>query len=185
MKKLMIGCCIFCFAAVQVSAQIPTFTKGDNLVSASLGFGGYYSGSYYSGVTRIPFISLYYENCVKDNLFDEKSSLGIGGILGHTSVKASNSFKTSVTLIGVRGALHYSFVDKLDTYAGLMLGYEIVSWKWLDKNSSDLGLKGNAASDLGFSLFLGARYYFTDTFGVFAEVGYGAAVINLGVSLKF
>ena len=176
MKKLIIGCCIFCFVAVQAFAQIPSFNKGDNVAGVSIGLGGYYSGSFYtgSGVSRLPYIGLYYENCVKDNLFDEKSAIGIGGMLGHTSVKG-NGWNSSVTVLGFRGALHYAFVDKLDTYTGLMLGYNIYNYSGYTGHNSGLYL----------GWFLGARYYFTDTFAALAELGYGAAVLNLGVALKF
>ena len=182
MKKVVISICVLCVSlfTAHVSAQTPSFVKGDNVAGISIGFGGYYSGALYSGVKRMPAISLYYENCVKDNLFDEKSSLGIGGMLGYTSAKVENSFKTSHTTIGVRGALHYAFVDKLDTYTGLMLGYDIVTWKWV---GTDWG--GAASSGLAFSWFLGARYYFTDNLAVFAELGYGVAIFNIGVALKF
>jgi hypothetical protein len=159
-----------------------SFSKSDNVAGVSIGFGGYYSGAFYSDVSRIPYISLYYENCVKDNLFDAKSAIGIGGMLGYTSVKIANSFKTSTTVVGVRGALHYEFVDKLDVYTGLMLGYNIVSWKYYSAYS---GGKGSAASDLAFSWYLGARYYFKDNLAVFSELGYGAATFNIGLALKF
>jgi len=182
LKKVAIVAIAAVTMSVAVQAQTTTFNKGDNLAGVSIGFGGYYSGAFYNNVSRMPAISFYYENCVKDNLFDEKSSLGIGGMLGYTSAKWSDYWKVSNTVIGARGALHYAFVDKLDTYTGLMLGYEIVSWKYYDS-----GFKGSgtAASGLAFSWFLGARYYFTDTVAAFAELGYGVAVFNVGVSLKF
>jgi hypothetical protein len=173
-------------ATMSVAASAQSFVKGDNVAGVSIGFGGYYSGALYSGsgVSRIPAISLYYENCVKDNLFDAKSSLGIGGYLGYTSIKVADVLKTSNTVIGVRGALHYGLGDKFDAYTGLMLGYDIVSWKWLDTYGGLLG--GNASSSgLAFSWFLGGRYYFTDTFAAFAELGWGVAVFNIGVALKF
>ena len=187
MKKLFFGFCVLCFSfftAQKNSAQAPTFnTKGDQLAGATLGFGGYYSGNYYRDVSRTPFIAFYYENCVVENLFDSNSSLGLGGMLGHTSVSKSNpsGYKASSFILGFRGILHYAFVSKLDTYGGLMLGYNIVSWKWEDKNSA---LMANSASGFDFSLFVGARYYFTDKFAAFAELGI-AVPINLGVSLKF
>ena len=62
-----------------------------------------------------------------------------------------------------------------------MLGYNIVSWKWLN---NQLGA-GNSSSGVALGGFLGARYYFSDTFAAFVEFGYGAANLNIGVSLKF
>jgi len=188
MKKLFFGLSVLCltfFTTQTISAQNPTFnTKGDQLGGVTLGFGGYYSGSYYSQVSRTPFIAFYYENCIMENLFDENSSLGLGGMLGHTSVRNSDptiGFKANSFILGFRGILHYAFVSKLDTYGGLMLGYNFASWKWEDKNSS---LRANSSGGFDFSLFVGARYYFTDTFAVLAELGI-AVPINLGVSIKF
>jgi hypothetical protein len=173
--KILSVLCIGSLFAGQIYAQSPTFVKGDNVAGATIGFGGYYSGVYWSGtgVSRLPFIAAYYEKCVKDNLFDENSSFGIGGMIGHTSITAG-SRKASNTVIGARGVLHYAFVDKLDTYGGIMLGFDIY-------NSSHWA----GSSGLGFSAFLGARYYVTEKFAVLAELGYGVSNINLGVSLKF
>ena len=188
MKKLFFGLSVLCFSfftAQKISAQAPTFnTKGDQLAGVTLGFGGYYSGTYYSGVSRTPYIAFYYENCVMENLFDANSSLGLGGMLGHTSVRHSNptsGYKANSFILGFRGVLHYAFVSKLDTYGGLMLGYNFATWTWEDKNNT---LKANSAGGFDFSLFVGARYYFTDRFAAFAELGI-AVPINLGVSLKF
>ena len=188
MKKIFFGLIVLCFSLFttqMLSAQSPTFnTKGDQLAGVSLGFGGYYSGSYYNSVSRTPFIAFYYENCFMENLFDENSSLGLGGMLGHTSVRYSNAvsgFKANSFIVGFRGTVHYAFVNKLDTYGGLMLGYNFATWTWEDKNNN---LHPHSDGGLDFSLFVGARYYFTDTFAAFAELGI-AVPINLGVSIKF
>ncbi len=184
------ACLILSFAALQVSAQKTSFVQKDNVVGLGIGFGGnLYSGYYGSGIKRIPAISVYYEHCVKDNLWDEKSSIGVGGLLGYSSAKWDETimgdkygWKSSNIIIGARGALHYAFLDKLDTYTGLMLGYDIVSQKWTGNKT---GLGSAAASGFTWSWFVGARYYFTDSFAAFAELGYGIAILNLGASLKF
>ena len=46
-----------------IGAQEPTFNaKGENLAGVAIDFGGYYSGSMYtgSGISRLPFISFYF-----------------------------------------------------------------------------------------------------------------------------
>jgi hypothetical protein len=103
-------------------------------------------------------------------------------MLGYTSFNWSGYYRVSHTVIGVRGALHYQLGDKFDAYTGLFLGYDIVSWKYDDSWS---GAKGSVGSAFDYSWFLGARYYFTDTFAAFGELGVGLAPVNLGVSLKF
>ncbi len=180
---------IMSLAATTVHAQKNTLMQKENVVGLGIGFGGnLYSGSGYT--SRIPAISLYYERGVVDHLWDDKSSIGVGGLLGYTSAKwktsaygADYGWKYSSYIIGARGALHYTFVDKLDTYTGLMLGYNIVSTKEIG-NHSGLNL-GATGSEFTWSWFVGARYYFTDSFAAFAELGYGIAVFNIGVSLKF
>ena len=184
-RRAMVAIALMLCASL--GAQEPTFNaKGENLAGVAIGFGGYYSGSMYvgNGISRLPFISLYYENCVKDNLFNEKSSLGIGGMLGYTSITAKDFFKSSYTVLGARGVLHYALVDKLDTYAGVMLGYEIASWKWIGSWST-IGGKGDAESAFDAGLFVGARYYFNEKAAAFAEAGFGAANLNIGLSIKF
>ena len=159
---------LFCaMISVSVNAQ-DVFVKGDKVVNLGIGVGSTYST--YGG-SAIP-IAASFEMCIKDNLFDEKSSLGVGAYFGFAS-------KNSWTFLypGVRGALHYQFVDKLDTYAGLMIGIRHLSW----------GGGGYSASytDLIVPFYIGGRYYFTDNVGAFAELGYGIAYLQLGISFKF
>lgn len=157
------------------------------MVSLGVGLGGtLYTGSGYS--SKMPLISLSYERCLKDNLFDEKSSLGIGGIVGYTSSKweyGGYGWKYSDIVIGVRGALHYQFVNKLDTYTGLMLGYNISSAKTIGHIPEfDWGYSASTGG-FAWSWYLGARYYFSNSLAGFAELGYGVSVLNLGIALKF
>jgi hypothetical protein len=191
MKKFIIGCCLFCFIAVHASAQIPTFLKDDNVVGVGVGFGGnIYVGKYY---TNNPSISVHYERCILDNLFDEKSFIGVGGVVGYTSSTYKYPYgssywgwKYSSIIIGARAALHYAFVDKLDTYAGVILGFNIVSKKEIGTHTDES--KNITPSSPTSYLLAGARYYLTDNFAVFAEVCPGwnvFSIINLGVSLKF
>ena len=181
---------IIAIAAVTMSglanAQSPSFVKGDNVVGLGIGFGGnLYTGSGYKN--KMPAISVYYENCIKDNLWDDKSSIGVGGMLGYTSAKweyMNYGWKYTNFIIGARGTLHYEFVDKLDTYTGMMMGYNIVSSKKIGDHPAGWGGNENASA-MTWSWFLGARYYFTNNIAVFSELGYGVAVFNVGVSIKF
>ena len=181
MKKLIIGCCIFCFVAVQAFAQIPTFTQGEQLAGVAIGLGGHSFGTGYSST---PYITGYFEKCVKGDLFDDKSSLGIGGTVGfkQTTYKYSTwGWNYTYLLFGLRGVLHYAFVDKLDTYGGLMLGYRVASSKEI---GTPVGTATNY-NNLNLDLFLGGRYYFNDKFAIFLELGYSwFSNANIGVSIK-
>ena len=176
---------MFCVAfSVGVNAQ-NVFSKGDNNLNLGVGIGSVLGGtSGYS--TTTPPLSVSYERGIVDHLFDDKSTLGIGAYLGYVANKydfgGGYGWKYSHTIVGARGALHYQLVDKLDTYGGLMLGYNIVTSSWYGSQQNVGSASGSA---LGWSLFLGGRYYFTDNIGAFAELGYGIAYLQLGVSFKF
>ena len=178
-KKVAIATIAVTMCATTVVGQDQTFGKGDNVINLGIGFGGSWYSGYgfgWNGVTRLPTLSLSYEHCIVGSLWDDRSSIGVGGQFGYTRIKWKDSdWRISNTTIGVRGALHYAFVDKLDTYAGLMMGYKIVS------DNSDWNYKNQFVSDY----YLGARYYFSDNFAAFAELGYYWSLLNIGVSLKF
>lgn len=66
--------------------------------------------------------------------------------------------------------------DKLDLYAGLNIGSGVALLNSPNDNDVVVLLFG------GFQA--GARYYFTDRFGVNLEVGYGRSLVNAGIVLK-
>lgn len=161
-----------------------TFNEGDKVLNLGLGIGNaLYTGGFYS--SAIPPVSASFEVGVKDELFDENSSLGVGGYFGYSSSKytgwGSNS-RFSNVIVGARGALHYQFIENLDTYAGLMLGYEIVSWR---STSGDFNYGNVAGSGFATDLYVGGRYYFSENFAGMVELGYAIAYLNIGVALKF
>jgi len=54
----------------------------------------------------------------------------------------------------------------------------------LSNNSTDSTPTSTKSSHIDWSLFLGARYFFTEKIGGFAELGYGFYNLNLGVTFK-
>ena len=139
-------------------------------------------GSYYSGLS-IPPLSVSLDYGVADNLINgNNGSISVGGFAGYAASSFSGWTADKVTVsyavLGGRGAFHYQFAPKLDTYAGLMLSYDIVSSNY-DAFSNYI-----KTSHIDWSLFLGARYFFTEKIGGFAELGYGFYNLNLGVTFK-
>jgi len=189
MKKRIIIFMAMFFTASLVFAQKSSFNKGDKVLNLGLGLGStLYSGSYYT--SKIPPISVSYEVGLRDNLIDvDNLNLGIGGYLGYSSSRYEAAWGTSTygwnysyMILGIRGSLHYPVVDKLDTYAGLMLGYNIVSSKKFGDWSG--AMMSASSSSMAFAFYLGGRYYINDKFGVMAELGYGIAYLNIGVALR-
>lgn len=167
--------------ALTTKAQNNTFTEGDKVLNLGLGIGStLYTGNAYG--STVPPLSASIEFNVVDELFDESSSIGVGGYLGYAGYDyrlSGTDYGFNNIILGGRGALHYQFIDNLDTYAGLLLGYRVVNW-----NSQDTF--GSAASG-GFisAFYVGGRYYFNENIAGMVELGYGIAYLNLGVAFRF
>jgi hypothetical protein len=156
--------CCFAFSCWGLHAQ-NMFAKGDKVVNLGIGLGRSYTGSSF-----LPIVGSF-EYGIKDRLFDNKSSLGVGALIDFLGGKGG-----SMTTVGVRGTLHYQLIDKFDTYGAVMLGYDIYS--------------GGGGNEFASSVSAGGRYYFTESIGAFVEVGLGVehkiiAPIKLGVAFKF
>jgi len=183
MKKLLLMFVVVSFTLTQSFAQDPTFVKGDKVLNVGIGLGStLYSGSYYK--SAIPPVSASLEFGVVDNIL-EKGVIGVGPYFGYSSYKydyLTSGWKYTNMILGVKGNFHYPLAEKLDTYTGILLGYNIVTSKWTGTGSEDLTA---SSSGVAWSWFVGGRYYFSETFAVMAELGYGIAYLNLGIALKF
>jgi hypothetical protein len=90
--------------------------------------------------------------------------------------------------IGGRGMYHFNFAANLDVYAGLVLGY-VIQRATISYGSGYNS--GNAPNYKGVPFFLfgvnsGVRYFFTDSIGVYGELGYsGLQYLSAGLSMKF
>ena len=174
-KKVFLAALALIGSVSLANAQ-EVFHKGTTAINAGIGL-----GSYYSGIT-IPPLSVSLDYGVADNLINgNNGSISVGGFAGYTATSHTyGAYKSTFSYIalGGRGAFHYQFAPKLDTYAGLMVSYDIVSSNY-DAFSNYI-----KSSHIDWSLFLGARYFFTEKIGAFAELGYGFYNLNLGVTFK-
>ncbi|MCX6328875.1 MAG: hypothetical protein NTZ85_05065 [Bacteroidia bacterium] len=183
MKKILMSLSVVLFTASQLMAQDPSFQKGDNVINLGIGLGStMYFGTGYR--MAVPPVSASYEFCIIDGIA-KKGAVGIAPYIGFSSYKYKYEdwgWRYTNIILGVRGAFHYPFVDKLDTYAGIMLGYDIITWK-------EIGDAGDNTADAPGSFvhseFIGARYYFANNFAAFAELGYGISWFTVGMSFKF
>lgn len=185
-KKFFMNVMAFVFCAAGLQAQ-NTFSKGDMTANAGIGLGG---------TSKVGFLSSgSFDYGIVDQLFNEKSTLGIGGFLGYSvnDNKSKNSlgieygWKENNIIIGARGVLHYYLVDKLDTYAGVMFGCNLISFKYYgdDWGASTRATPNNSAVS---TLFVGGRYYFTNHIGAFTELGLGYGLyhyVQAGLSFRF
>lgn len=148
-----------------------TLDKGGMQLNAGLGFSSWgtpiYIGADYGvheAITIGPKIS--YRKYSSNHLFGEYSQ--------------------SLIVIGFNGNYHFNSLLKLpdpwDLYAGLTLGYYI--WSDVTWENSTYDFRGRS-SGLGLDAQIGARYFFTEKFGVNLELGGGtAAGGGIGVTFK-
>ena len=163
----------------------PMFFEGDKVISVGLGLGTtLYSGRYYN--TKVPPVSVSFELGVEDDFLTEDMTLGVGGYVGYASSEykwrhANWGWNYTYIVVGGRGALHYPIVENIDTYAGVMMGLNIVLSSEFGDGAGDISASG---SGLIYGLYGGARYYFSEDIAFMAELGYGIAYLTIGISLK-
>jgi hypothetical protein len=164
------------------------FEKKSQVINLDLGFGNTsYFGSYYSGF--LPSFSGSYEyGIVEIPMGSELTGvISVGGYLGWSAAKYGNNwgddhYIVNDIVIAARGNYHFIFHDKLDTYAGIILGVDVFNQKWKG-SGSDPGYNVASTGPFG-GAYVGARWYFNDFFAVNAELGYLISVLNVGVSFK-
>ncbi|MCU0448953.1 MAG: porin family protein [Bernardetiaceae bacterium] len=156
---------------------------GVGLLPVGYGFGWNATG--YSG-SFLP-LSLSVDYGITDNI-------SVGGYGNFYRVTYSTDFfgagrsrwSYNFIIVGARGAYHFPLgVDQLDAYGGVMLGYRIVNYTYTGPDADLFAGRNALTGGVAYSLFLGARYRFTDNIGVFGEFGYGVSLIQAGLNLKF
>lgn len=166
MKRILLLSVLVIFIA-SVSFGQMAYKKSQQVVNVGIGIGGF-AGVYGSGGIAI---TGGYEYGVTENI-------SVGGVVGYSSssetVYGDYGWKYTYILIGARGAYHADLLHNpnIDTYGGLLLGYNIVSAKetgtipyygWVVPSAS--------ASYLEFGVFIGGRYYFNPNLAVQVELG--------------
>jgi hypothetical protein len=156
---------------------------GSKVINLDVGF----LNSFGYGSVKVPPVSVSF-----DYLLTKigPGTLGLGVAVGYATsedkLKLYPNYYHTYTYIpvGARGTYHWFPVqnDKIDAYAGVIIGYNIISSKYT-------GLVGSTVTPYGSKMlggvFAGMRYFFNDHFGVNAELGYGVALLNVGGSVKF
>ncbi len=177
MKKISLLIFVVVFSLTQLVAQQSTFVSGDKVFNFGIGLGSTYYNALYDN--RIPALTGSFDVGVSDEVF-EKGSIGVGGYLAYSSARFLNDRRTTNLIIGGRGSFHYPLVEKLDTYTGLLLGYNFTNAPYYNNY---LGLD-QLRSQIAVAWFAGVRYYFNDNIAGMAEIGYGIAYLTLGIAVK-
>ena len=189
MKNILL---LFLVVSSNYYAQI--FESGTNHISVGYGFGNGYSallkayqgfeGYRYSGIGPI---QLAVEHGITENI-------GLGASLGYSSYGGNwtqysydYEYKWKTISAMVRGAYHLNVSNRnLDPYGGVGIGIIKYSYKWSsnEPNFNESNYNVSSGSPFGYQLFFGARYHFSSHVGGYAEIGYGIALINAGLTFK-
>jgi hypothetical protein len=157
------------------NSYAPGIDESKVLINAGVGVGlGY-------GSTGIPPISAAVDFKLPVTVPITLGAIGTFGTWGYDLLGVSYSLTTIG--IGGRGNYHFNFVKNLDVYAGLTLGYVIMSYKF---ETGSLGNLGGNAGSFWYGGQIGARYFFTKNIGAYVELGYNALQIaGGGLTFKF
>ncbi|KPQ12971.1 MAG: hypothetical protein HLUCCX10_14480 [Algoriphagus marincola HL-49] len=189
MKTSHFAAAILLFMTVILTGKSQTFDLSSKVFSAGVGIGSSLGSFDYS--SQIPAISIMYEQGIAEA--GNVGIISIGGYAGYKSFSYETNSGTirsqskwNYTIIGVRGALHFTQIqnEKLDLYAGLMASYNLLNYSYEDNSGFDTGSSGNFGNTAGLTIFGGARYYFNPNLAVFGELGYGVAFLNVGLAVK-
>ncbi|MBA9079036.1 outer membrane beta-barrel protein [Rufibacter quisquiliarum] len=120
--------------------------------------------------------------------------VGLGaefGYAGYDFGEDDEAATVSLFQISARGTYHYDFLqnDQLDTYAGIGFGYFTSKTTFEDEEVQEMYEEFGDDEDEStteFTFIIGARYYFTEKFGVYGEFQNNAlSRLALGLSVKF
>ena len=185
MKRLMILMAVLVLALSITNAQT-TFKKGDIELAAGIGLFPTFAKD--NATTTIPPARFNLRLAPNFSLGAyaaySSSEAHQVGLPGGAVRDVSNEFY----VLGLRAAAHTNRMDNWDIYGGAMLGYNIPKVdETITKEKSDIDgptFSRPAENKVTYSAFVGASYYPMKNIGLFAEVGYGISIFNMGVSLK-
>lgn len=154
------------FLMLSLSVQSQTFEKGDFGLNVGVGLG-------YRGFP----VEVSGTFGIVDDLFNVNGlTMSVGGYLGFASWNNSILWgKGYAILPAARVLAHYSFFENFEVYGGPMAGLRVDSYT-IFTSSTSLNFFAGAT--------VGAKYYFTDNFGVYAETGYGIGLLMVGATFK-
>jgi hypothetical protein len=148
------------------TSENSVFNKSTSVAQFNVGLGGNLG---------LP-LQVSYEKGVTDKI-------GVGGIVGFASKTTDligYKYNYTYIILGARGNYHMQFLENLDTYAGLTLGYNIASVKI----TPSVGLPVTAGGGIFLAGQVGGRYYFNPKLAASLELGYGIGYANIGLAYK-
>jgi hypothetical protein len=175
-----------------------SFNETTHLINVGLSLGKNYSFSSVAYTTSVvtPNFNLSYEQPWPKRL--GPGFLGVGAFVGYQSSNYRNTISAyyyehhwNNIMVTGRAAYHWDVLNskKAEVYAGTLIGLRAETYRY---ETNDAGPGGNAyRSSYGggvspvFSLFAGARWYFSKSVALFGEAGSGISYLTGGLTFKF
>lgn len=178
------------------------FDEGTHIVNLGFGFPGRYHTFYklpgYKSAS-LPAISLTYEQAWPKRL--GPGFLGVGAYFGHQysytrydyAYFGKNTYyyhhKWNQVMVAARAVYHWDVLNSknAEVYGGVIAGlrFQIHDYATNDPDNNDPYSYTQSFVYPAWSVFAGARWYFSKNVGFFAEVGYGISYLTGGFSFKF
>lgn len=171
------------------------FEKGTQYINGMVGLGWSYKyndGDY--NTRNFPAISFSYER----GFFEVEDagivSLGIMGGWNTARYKFKNDhfdakYSWNTWFFGAMGNIYFTEFDfitdpNLQLYAGLALGGRIVSADGAGTYPAEPIFDAGTSVKILLNVHAGAKYFFSDHWAGFVELGYGTSYINFGITYK-
>jgi hypothetical protein len=181
MKRMIIFLLVFLFTTSFAFSQ--AVDAGNKIINLNVGFVTQFN----NGNIQIPPITASFDYIVTQA---GPGYIGLGAMAGYATAKEElrlypgNYYTYDFILLGARGTYHWfpGQNDKIDTYAGVTIGYNLVSHKYTGfAGPTDISQK---SAMLG-GMFAGIRYFIIPKLGINAEFSYGVSAVSIGGSFKF
>jgi len=189
--NLVIVALLMMFSA-SAFAQFPNHVKGDLILKGSVGL-PFTNGKTFEKVDGQTFensgLSMYFQGSF-DYAISNKFDIGLFGGMGSQvtdNFVGDNKFTTiTSSYVGGGARLVYHVWGKArwkwDPYA--LIGVGMMS-ETLEVDGQDNDIFGEPETTIAYTARIGVNYYFTPTFGLHAEGGYGISYGTLGMQLRF
>ena len=168
-----------CLSLGYVATNAQGYEKGSIIINPGLGLGYWYGGTGFAVGFAV------------NAEFSITDDIAIGPYFALTRRSydytfGNDDYTYTYFDIGARGSYHFGRLlnvntEQFDPYAGAFLGFVTTT---ADYNDAYTGYYSTYGNRFQAGVFAGARWYFSETFGVFGEVGVGMFPILAGVTVK-
>ena len=162
--SLIVFAAVCCLPVKAQYTDLYAFEQGNHLAGANVGVK-------LANENRTAVTAFYEYGLTR--MFVDECTLG-GGFFGGFYKDQLGKEVEKIYILGIRLNVHYQFIDRLDTYAGIDPNFNIRTYK-IEKDSAKFDCY----------VHIGGRFYLTNWLGVFAEASTGYNNFSVGVNVKF